>query len=253
MKNRDRYNILFPKGRGLEEYLSVQEISNDVFKTDKLHISILAADFSTDISAKYRKELVAKWLKILPTLDNIKFLSLRVKVCQEFFEAVCKMKNLEYLTFWTSSVEDISSITKLKRLKRLDIDHFSKLEDIRPLKDLINLEILTVTNSMKITCYEVIGELTSLIGLSIQGDQIAPKNLRLKSLKPFANLKKLKHLDLTSTIVIDNSYHIILEMNSLQRFDITTIIEKPLRDKIKKLHNLNSGFFMDFDWDKNEF
>ena len=250
MKDRDRNNILFPIGRGLDKYLSVQEISKEVFKADKLYIPILAADFPPDISAKHRKDLEAKWLETIPTLDNVKYLSLRHKVDQEFFEAVCNMKNLECLTFWTSNVENISSITKLKRLKRLDIDYFNRLEDITPLKELSNLEILTISNSMRIANYDVIGELTGLLGLAIQGDQIAPKDLRLKTLKPFAKLKKLKHLDLSSTTIIDESYDIILEMENLQRFDISSVIKKTLREKLKEHPNLNSGFFMDFDWDK---
>lgn len=157
------------------------------------------------------------------------------------------------MTFWTSNVEDISSITKLKRPKRLDIDYFNKLENITPLKKLSNLEILTIANSMRITNYDVIGELTGLIGLAIQGDQFAPRNLRLKSLKPFSKLKKLIHLDLLSTTVIDESYDTILEMESLLRFDISSFIKKALREKIKKHPNLNSGFFMDYDWDKKMF
>ena len=253
MKDRYRNNILFPKGRGLNEYLKVQEISKEVFKADKLYIPILAVDFPPEVSAKHRKELTAKWLETIPTLDNVKHLSLRHKVDQDFFEAVCNMKNLECLTFWTSNVEDISSITKLKRLKRLDIDHFNRLENITPLKKLSNLEILTIANSMSITNYDVIGELTGLIGLAIQGDQIAPRNLRLKSLKPFSKLKKLIHLDLLSTTVIDESYDTILEMESLLRFDISSFIKKVLREKVKKHPNLNSGFFMDYDWDKKMF
>ena len=250
MKNIDRDNIIFPIGRGLEKYTKVQEITIDVFKTDKLFISILSMDFMPEATLKYRKDLEARWIEVIPKLDNVKSISLRHKVDQKFFEAVCQMKNLECLTFWTSTVEDISSITKLNGLKRLDIENFSKLTDISPLQKLENLEILTISNSFKITNYEVIGQLTNLIGLAMQGDQIAPRNLRLNSLKPFAKLKMLQHLDLFSTIVIDESYETLLDMESLQRFDITTEIKKPLREKIKTHHKLTSGFFVDYDWDK---
>jgi Leucine-rich repeat (LRR) protein len=252
MKDRDRDNIIFPMGRGLEKYTKVQEITNDIFKAEKLFISILSVDFLPEATLKYRKDLEAKWIEVIPTLDNVKSISLRHKVDQKFFEAVCCMKNLECLTFWTSTVEDISSITKLKALKRLDIDNFSRLADISPLLKLEKLEILTVSNSLKITNYEVIGHLTNLIGLAIQGDQIAPRNLRLKSLKPFAKLKVLKHLDLSSTTVIDESYETLLNMESLQRFDLTTVIKKPLREKIKTHPKLTSGFFMDYDWDNKK-
>lgn len=252
MKDRERDNIIFPIGRGLEKYTLVQEISKDIFKTDKLFISILSMDFTPEVSIKYRKDLETKWIEVIPTLDNVKSISLRHKVDQKFFEAVCCMKNLESLTIWTSTVDDISSISKLKALKRLDIENFSRLTDISPLLKLEKLEILTVSNSFKITNYEVIGHLTNLIGLSIQGDQIAPRNLRLKSLKPFAKLNMLKHLDLSSTTVIDESYETLLMMESLQRFDFTTVIKKTIREKIKTHPNLTSGFFMDYDWDNKK-
>jgi len=252
MKDSDKGNILFPSGRGLVDYTKAQEITKEAYKAEKLFISILASDFSPEVSLDYRKDLEAKWLETIPTLDHVKSISLRHKVDQNFFEAVCGMKNLECLTFWTSTVQNISSIIKLKKLKRLDIDSFSRLLDISPLQKLLNLEILTISNSFKIINYETIGKLTNLKGLAIQGDQIAPRNLRLKSLKPFSKLKVLKHLDLTSTRVIDDSYDTLLDMESLQRLDLSTIIQKPMREKIKTHPNLTSGSFMDYDWDRKK-
>jgi Leucine-rich repeat (LRR) protein len=253
MKDRNKNNILFPIGRELSEYTEVQEITKDVFEADKLFVSLLSADFSPEVSLKYRKDLEAKWLETIPALDRVKSLSVRHKVDQKFFEAICLMKNLESLTFWTSTVEDISSLIKLKKLKRLDIDNFSRLTDITPLKNLKNLQILTISNCLKINNYEIIGHLTNLIGLAMQGDQIAPRNLRLKSLKPFTKLKVLRHLDLSSTTVVDESYDALLEMESLQRLDLTTVIKKPIREKIKTHPTLTSGFFIDYDWDKKTF
>jgi Leucine-rich repeat (LRR) protein len=253
MKDRNKNNILFPLGRDLSEYTEVQEITKDVFEADKLLISILSADYLPEVSLKFRKNLEVKWLETIPSLDKVKSISVRHKVDQKFFEAICLMKNLESLTFWTSTVEDLSSITKLKKLKRLDIDNFSRLTDISTLQNLKNLQILTISNCLKINNYEVIGHLTNLIGLAIQGDQITPRNLRLKSLKPFTKLKILKHLDLSSTTVIDESYEALLDMESLQRLDLTTVIKKPIREKIKTHPTLTSGFFIDYDWDKKTF
>lgn len=93
-----------------------------------------------------------------------------------------------------------------------------------------------------------------LIGLTLSGDSTSPKNLRLKSLKPFRPLRKLKHLDLSCTSVIDKSYDNILDMTSLERFDTTAQISKPLREKIKANHKtLEAGFFMDWDYENKRF
>ncbi|MBL1411080.1 leucine-rich repeat domain-containing protein [Sphingobacterium faecale] len=253
MKDREKNNIIHLARKRLEGYLTALEINNEVFSVDKLHIPLLTMDFPPATSVKFRNNIAKQWEQLIPTLDNIKSLSFRYRIDENLFEAICKMKNLECLTFWTSNIKDISAISKLKQLKRLELNHFSKLEDIAPIKDLQNLEILTISKSMNIVNYEVIGELKNLIGLAINGDAIAPKNLRLKSLKPFSGLKKLEHLNLESTIVIDESYDTLLEMDSLKRFDITTTVKKPLRDRIKEHPVLDSGFFVDYDFENNRF
>jgi Leucine-rich repeat (LRR) protein len=252
MDDRYKLNLLYEKGRGLGSYYRAQEITEEVFKSEKLLISTLAMDLPSK-SNKYRKELEIKWIDILRGLDKVTAISLRHRVNQQFFEAVCKMRNLKQLHFWTSTAQDISAISNLSKLKKLYLDSFSQLKDISPLQSAEQLEILSISNSFKIGNYEVIGKLTRLIALGLHGDQTAPKRLRLRSLKPFSNLKRLRHLDLTSTSVIDKSYEVLLELKSLERFDTTASISKPIRDKIKTHPGLKSGFFMDWDWDNNNF
>lgn len=252
---KDRFKLdLFYSGEDSEpDYLHVQEITDDVFKATNLCIVALAMDFPPETTAKDRKDLENKWLDLLPKLDNIKSLSIRLKVNQDFFNAVCKMKNLERLHLWTSTAEDISEISKLQKLTRLDLESFSRLRDISPLLKLPKLKLLYIENSYKIENYEIIGKMAQLAGLKLNGSITAPKNLRLPSLKPFANLKKLEHLDLNACSVIDESYDTVLKLPDLKRFDILVTISKPLRDKIKNGHkNLQAGFFMDWDYDKKK-
>lgn len=254
MKDRFKLNLFCLSKKNVPDYLNAQEITNDVFSTKELCIVTLAMDFPVGTSMNYRKELEKKWLETLPKLDSVKTLSVRHRVNQEFFEAICNMKNLEHLHFWTSQVENISSISKLKKLQRLDLDNFSRLNDISPILKLKNLQLLSIQNSFKVENYELIGKMTQLKGLRLGGDSIAPKNLRIKSLKPFNNLKKLQHLDLSTLSVIDNSYEIILELENLERFDITILIPKQTRELIKTNHKkLTAGFFMDWDYDNNKF
>jgi len=112
---------------------------------------------------------------------------------------------------------------------------------------------LSIDNCFKVENYDILGKMTQLIGLELCGDTFAPKNLRLNSLKPFETLKKLKHLDLSSASVIDNSYESLLKMTGLERFDITVNIPKATRELIKTKHkNLKAGFFMDWDFDNKK-
>jgi len=252
----DRYHLnLFHQGKGSEiDYYFTQETDNKVFDCENLHISMLAMDFKEGQSRKYRKQLENHWIDLLPQLDKVKTLSIRHIVTQAFFEAICKMKNLERLFFWTSNVEDISNIKNLKKLKRLRLERFSRLSDISILLELKELRLLSVLNSFKIDNYELIGKMTDLIGLTIRGDETAPKNLRLASLKPFEGLTNLRHLDLSATSVIDKSYDSIVKMISLERFDITVGIDKLKRDLIKsKAKALKAGFFMAWDYENRKF
>lgn len=254
MKDRHKLDLFYSGEENAEPYLSVQEISDEVYSATQLCIVTLVMDFPDGTSSKHRKELEHKWMNLLPRLDQIKTLSVRHRVNQDFFEAICMMKNLEKLHFWTSTVEDISSISKLQKLQRLDLDRFSRLKDISPILTLKNLQLLSIENSFKVENYDLIGQMTQLIGLCLGGDTFAPKNLRLKSLKPFSNLKHLKHLDLSTLSVVDKSYEAILELENLERFDISVIIPKQTRELIKANHKkLTAGMFMDWDYDNKKF
>jgi Leucine-rich repeat (LRR) protein len=251
----DRYKLhQFYQGKGTEpNYLNVQDITDEVYKTKELQIVTLAMDLPGK-TLKQRQAIEDKWIQLLPTLDNVKVLSVRHRIKQDFFDAICKMKNLERLIFWTSTVEDISNIKTLTKLTNLKLWSFSRLKDISPLLSLKKLTILSIDNCFKVENYEILGSMTQLIGLELCGDTFAPKNLRLKSLKPLETLKKLKHLDLSSASVIDNSYESILKMTSLERFDINVIIPKVTRELIKtKNKNLQAGSFIDWDYENKRF
>ena len=237
-------NLFYSGEKSIPEYLNVQNISADIYSATALCIVAFAMDFPQGTSVKARKELEKKWLNLLPTLDNIKSLSIRLRVNQDFFDAVCKMKNLERLHFWTSTADDISAISKLKNLTRLDLERFSGLTDISPLLELPKLKLLSIENSHKIANYDIIGNIHQLIGLKLCGDSFAPKNLRLPSLKPYRELKNLEHLDLNICSVIDGSYEEIINLTSLKRFDTTTSrIPKHAKELISAHKTLIAGFW----------
>jgi len=253
MKDRHKLNLFYSGKEDATPYLKAREITDDVYFATKLCIVSLAMDFPVDNSSKRRKVLEDKWINLLPRLDQIRALSVRQRVNQDFFEAICNMNNLEHLHFWTSKVEDILSISKLSKLTRLSLNGFSRLTDISPILTLKKLKLLSIENSFNVANYDLIGQMTQLIGLQLGGDTFAPKNLRLKSLKPFSNLKALRHLDLSTLSVVDSSYETILDLENLERFDITVTIPSLIRELIKANHKkLTAGFFMDWDYDNKK-
>jgi hypothetical protein len=252
---RDRYRLhqFYSGDNPKEEYVVAQKITKEVFSAKKVEIVTLAMDFIA-ATVKYRKELELEWIATLPKLDQVTHLSVRHRVSQLYFEAICRMKNLEHLNFWTAQADNIASISKLKKLKSVGLSSFSRLTDLSPVTDLKGLTHLSIDNCFKIENYDVISQLTSLVGLSISGDFTSPKALRLPSLQPFTTLKKLKHLDFHFTTVADQSYDCVLLMPSLERFDTTARMPKALREKIKAEHpRLEAGFFMDWDVENKQF
>jgi len=254
MKDRYKLHLFYSGEESVPKYTDAQEINHDVFNATTLRINLLAMDFPVEISPRQRKDLEESWTQLLPHLDLVTTLSCRHRVNQTFFEAICEMKNLEHLHILSSTVEDISSISKLNKLRLLNMEGFSRLVDISPIITLKDLRLLSIENSFKVENYNVLGQMTALIGLRLGGNTFSPKNLRLESLKPFKNLKHLQHLDLTSSIVIDCSYDTILELDSLERFDISVMIPNPIKQLIKDNHKrLTAGFFMDYDFDNKAF
>jgi len=254
MKDRHKLHLFCSGDKSALRYIDAQEINSTVFNATTLRINLLAMDFPGEFLQSQRKVLEESWIQLLPRLDLVTTLSCRHRVDQPFFEAICEMKNLEHLHILSSTVEDISSISKLNKLRLLNMEGFSRLVDISPIITLKDLRLLSIENSFKVENYNVLGQMTALIGLRLGGNTFSPKNLRLESLKPFKNLKHLQHLDLTSSIVIDCSYDTILELDSLERFDISVMIPNPIKQLIKDNHKrLTAGFFMDYDFDNKAF
>ena len=172
---------------------------------------------------------------------------------QAFFAAASKMTQLQTLILCSLKVDDLTPIQNLKILNRLHIDSCHQLKSISPLIALNNINYLKIENCYNIEDLELIGQMTWLKALCLTGDSTAPKRLRLTSLKPFRNLKHLKHLDLRTTSVIDKSYGVLLDLPELERFDTTSNIKASVVNDIKSKHkNLKAGFFVDWDYANNK-
>jgi len=235
-------------------YITFEYLKDNFHKVENLEAISIALDYPEKASKKTRKEIENIWFDNLPRLNKLKSLTVKHRLNQDFFNLVCQIPSLEQLFFFGSSVEDISDIKNLTKLQRLNLHSFTRLIDISPLSTLKNLKVLSIGNSFKVENYEIIGKLTGLIGLELCGDTFAPKRLMLKSLKPYVNLKQLKHLDISSTSVIDKSYECILEMTSLERLDFLARMPSSLRETIKSAHKtLKAGFFVDYDFDNQKF
>lgn len=244
----------YPTIKDLDEERAFQEYEGLVLRNNNIFISTLAMDFPSTTTAKRRKEIDEQWKKELPNLKHIKRINLRHRVDQDYFDAICKMENLEVLNIWTSIITDIDQIKKLKNLRALSLSNFSRLEDISPLLELKSLERLSILASFKITNYELIGKMSWLKSLELGGDTFAPKNLMLQSLKPFTDLGELTELDMSCASIRDKNYMPILELKKLKRLDAHWRMKNQEREFLQNEHpSLKSGFFVAYDFVKNEF
>lgn len=231
-----------------------QKFTEEVRDCETIHISTLAMDYPDKTTKKERIEIENEWIEKLPFLDNIKHLNIRHRVNNEYFNSICRMKNLESIYFWTSTVEDLNPLKNLKKLNFLHLESFTRLTDISPLTEISSLKRLSIESCFKIENYEVIGKMKQLVALAIEGDTFAPKKLILPSLKPYSKLLNLKHLDLSTTSIKDKSFLEILKLENLVRLDAMWKMKKEVRNKIKENHkSLKSGFFMVYDFEKNKF
>lgn len=252
----DRYKLhQFYQGKKSEiPYIGFQAFEDSVRDVEHLQIVSMAMDFPRGTSAKERQALETEWIGILPSLKKAKSLSIRHRVKQDFFDAICQMKNLENLTFWSSKVEDITALQQLKKLRFLKLWSFTQLKDISPLVKMKSLTHLSIDNCFKVENYEVIGKMVQLVGLELCGDTFAPRKLMLNSLKPFEKLINLKHFDLSSASVRDKQYDSLLKMKSLERLDFLAGMPEQIREKIKRQHpQLKAGFFVDYDFENKKF
>ncbi|HEY9000116.1 MAG TPA: leucine-rich repeat domain-containing protein [Mucilaginibacter sp.] len=253
----DRYNLNQFHGNYWGDgfpHVTFEYLRDNFLEVASLDAISIALAYPERASQKTKNEIENIWFDNLPRLHRIKKLTVHHRLKQDFFDLVCQIPNLEQLFFFGSSVEDISNIKKLTNLQRLNLHSFTRLTDISPLSNLKNLKILSIENSFKVENYEIIGELTGLVGLELCGDTFAPKNLMLKSLKPYVNLKQLRHLDISTASIIDKSYECILQMPSLERLDLLARMPGSLRETIKSTHKtLKAGFFVDYDFDNKKF
>lgn len=254
MKDRYKNNLFFNGENEYSNSYQIQSFVEEVFEKDSITINLFPIDFDNHITTKEKKKIISEWLDILPNLNKLKSLSIRHKVDIEFFQKICQIDSLESLEVWSSNLADISEISKLKNLKRLDLKGFNKLINVKPITKLKKLEKLSIEKSFLIDNYRCISELNNLIGLQLNGDLLAPKNLKIENISFIKELEDLEHLDLSNCIISSKDLSPINKLKNLKRLDINEKVSSELKKSILESNKkLNSGFFVDWDFQLNKF
>lgn len=213
--------------------------NTDIYEIEKLIINL--STFNQDyrnLSASKKRELKRVWTETLPKLENVKYLMTTHQIDQEFFEAICKMKNLEGIYIKWGKVESLDNIANLNNLKHLYFGSNPRIESIEGIPNLdklITLELENFKNCKDLNKLEKLNNLQSLsIVASIDGPRIKFENLNFLS-----KLYNLKVLELDVSLK-DKKIEPILELKNLEKLWIPEHLYKKydkrsLRKNFEKL------------------
>jgi hypothetical protein len=170
----------------------------------------------TRLGAPEQKALVREWCDILPTLGDVTQLWLSSKVPQELFDAACRMPNLTGLWIKWSSVKNIVSLECASQLRQLHIGSATSLASIEPLGQLRGLKWLGLENLKLVPDIRVVGALTALEGLTLEGSMWTPWTV--ETLAPLASLPELKYLSIANLRTKDRTLAPLLALRELEEF-----------------------------------
>ena len=204
------FNLNFWKGNSYQ-YDDVQIFDTNVLVVDT---SNLNSEFYS-MSSKEKKQIRNYWIKALPVLSNVEYLMTTHQIDQEFFDAICEMKNLKGLYIKWGKIESSKKIGKLTLLEHLYFGSNPRLPSFEGFESLTNLRHLEIEYVKPLADFSPLENLDGLITLTITGtvDKVQPienlyflqklKNieeltlgisLKIKDLKPLKNLEKLRYL-----------------------------------------------------------
>ncbi|MDR2834640.1 MAG: hypothetical protein LBV69_00365 [Bacteroidales bacterium] len=164
------------------------------------------------ISTDDKKE-IKEWIKCLPNLNRVKFLWTIRNVGQDFFDNICKMKNLVGLNINMSSVKNIENLIQLESLLYLKLDGFTKIDNISVLQKMTALKVLELVNFKKISDFNAVENLVNLEQISICGSMWTRQ--KIENLNPLANLVNLKTLFLINTQTVNPNFDPLTKLINL--------------------------------------
>ena len=194
---------------------------------------ILRPDYiqEADLSSSNLKKLRVEWQKVLPKLENLRYLYLTHTVNQNYFESVCQIPNLKGLFVKTSRITDFSSIGKLKKLDQLNFSGGKTITNLNGIEKLTDLKYCVLDNFFGIESISELSDLQSLKKLHLFAG-IHGKKLNLKSIEPLSELKKLKELALDIKTNID--IRPLLNLKELDLLVVPDYFHSKIRNELPK-------------------
>ncbi|MFN6077313.1 MAG: leucine-rich repeat domain-containing protein [Fluviicola sp.] len=192
---------------------------------------------------KDKKRVVSEWCEFLqqnPTAFTELYFCTRMP--QELFDAVCSQKQLKQLDIKWGAYKDISAIENLTNIELLHIGSGSSVESIKPISKLKNIVALSVENFQKIANYDDFADLTTLESLSIVGDRMAPKFIKIDNIDFVKKMSQLRYFRLLTEQLQSKDYTPILALNNVEHLTLRSNKEvSQLYSELLKLPKLKWG------------
>ena len=145
--------------RGDERYPSIRKA--DEYKGEP--VIKLCPSQHQSVSAYQQAKITSGFVDfLLAEVHPIREMHVCTMTTQRVFDAICNQSALESLRIKWFRGKDISSVTKLRGLKKLFIEKGTGIEDISPLADMEQLEVLILGETKKIYDYSCLAKLKNL-------------------------------------------------------------------------------------------
>ena len=188
------------------------------------------------MSTKEKKTIRNHWINALPHLKNVEYLMTTHQIDQEFFDAICQMKQLKGLYIKWGKVELIQNIKNLKNLKHLYFGSNPRIVSLDGIESLESINHLELENFKSVNDFSKMSKLHSLKTLVITGSINSPAT-KMKDLYFLENLNNLEEIVLG--ISLENKDTTPLhKFSKIDRLFLPSTIEKKL---FKEIDNINKN------------
>ena len=136
-------------------------------------------------------------------------------------QRIGQVAGLAQLELYGSTMRDLGALRELTSLRTLRISVNARLTSLDGIESLTNLQLLSIWSAPKLSSIDALASLGDLRVLFLSGTMYG--HIKLSSLRPLSNARRLLHLTLSGVRVKDQSLHPLAALGSLQ------VAELPLR------------------------
>jgi hypothetical protein len=156
-----------------------------------------------------------RWQTLLPTLDQLELLYVRIRTDQAFLDAVGRLSRLRRLDLCWNRVEDLAPLAELKALTHLSLGASPRVRSLEPLRHLPALKALALYEDFSgLKSLDDLRGITSLQGLRLAGSDRHREPY--ESLEPLGSLAGLRFLLLTRIRVRRGGYAPLAALTGLE-------------------------------------